>query len=131
MLQRQAKLEVDVGRPSRCGQKDFTGNTSRGRVRATFEAYAAPSRRSTFDADGFSGDEPCPGNAFSEIEHVFVGIFQHPHPAHEQSNRYLSGNAKESRAAVDTRHFARGPASARVVMIVMRVEKQEIGRAHV
>src|SRR5215467_3140173 len=122
----QAQLELDLRRFSGRGKKDFASDVSRGLVRSKFETDASPAGWRVFHANWFSGCEPGTWDTLRKIKNLLVGIFENQHPTDQQWNRLLRGYAEQSSASVDARNFSRGPATAGVVGVMVRVEEQQI-----
>ena len=119
----KSKLEVQLSRHFTPTQFDMPDDRLGFRLQPQAEANAAPTSWSFCDPDLLPGCYPLPGHAFRQIKSVFVRIFQHQHPAHQQWNGLLRRNTIKSRVAGNATYLTGGPASACVRMIPVRIQK--------
>ena len=66
------------------------------------------------------------GTARPEEQCVLIWILEDEHPTHQQRNGLLRGNAEKRAFASDSRDLTSGPTPARVIVVSMRVEEEQI-----
>lgn len=120
---RKPKFEIYFRRRFGPGEFNLPHDRAGFRLRLQCEADAAPSRGGLLDADLLSGHHPLAWNALGQVEPVFVRIFEYQHPACDERNGLLRGNAVQRRVPSNASHLAGRPTPARVAVIAMRVEE--------
>src|SRR6185503_149949 len=108
----------------RC-QFNFPGNRSSFRLCLQCKVDAAPARGSLLDADFFPGRHPLTQDALRKVQTVFVRILEHEHPACDEWNGLLRGNAVERGISRDAGYLSSCPATSGVTMVAMPIEKQQ------
>src|SRR6185312_10411326 len=90
------------------------------------KADASPASRRLLDTRRFSRSDPGASKSLPEVDAVFVGVFEHQRPAQHQRDRLLCRNAEQGCSTLNAGDLAGDPTSARVIVIPMRVEEQQI-----
>src|SRR5215469_2989612 len=89
-------------------------------------AHVAVACRGLLNRNRLPGRHPIARNGAPKVQSVLIVILKDQHPPYQQRNRLLCGNTEDGAAARNARNLARRPASARVVVITMRIHEEDV-----